>query len=99
MKPGIVQKIFNEHFTEYEKHNRLHARELYAAWSIKTCRTHAQGYHINACPNGDFNAIFFNSCKHRACPQCGATDTERWLELRKAQALDCSYYYFHKEPV
>jgi ssDNA-binding Zn-finger/Zn-ribbon topoisomerase 1 len=93
MQRGIVQKIFNDHFAEYEKQNKLHARERYAAWSIMTCRTHEQGYHINACPNGDFSAIFNNSCKHRGCPQCGATDTERWLERRKAQALDCPYFH------
>lgn len=93
MKRGIVQIIFNEHFAEYEKQNRLHTRERYAAWSIMTCRTPAQGYHINACPNGDYSAIFFNSCKHRSCPQCGATDTERWLERRRAQALDCPYFH------
>lgn len=93
MQRGIVQKIFNDHFAEYEKQNKLHARERYAAWSIMTCRTPVQGYHINACPNGDYSAIFFNSCKHRSCPQCGATDTERWLERHRSQALDCSYFH------
>jgi hypothetical protein len=93
MRRGIVQKIFNDHFAEYEKQNKLHARELYAAWSIQTCRTHEQGYHINACPNGDYSATFYNSCKHRSCPQCGATDTERWLERQNAQALDCPYFH------
>jgi hypothetical protein len=92
MQAGIVQRIFNEHFPAYAQENKLHSRERNAAWSIMTCRTPEQGYHINACPNGDYQTTVLNSCKHRACPQCGATDTERWLERRKAQALDCPYY-------
>lgn len=92
MKAGIVQRIFNEHFSEYKTRGKLHSREKYAAWSIETCRTFEQGYHINACPNGDYKDIVLNSCKHRACPQCGATDTERWLEKRKEVALECPYY-------
>lgn len=58
-----------------------------------TCRTEAQGYRIDECPNGDYQVIVNNSCKHRACPQCGATDTQLWLERRKAQALDCAYFH------
>lgn len=93
MQAGIVQRIFNEHFSEYKSRGKLHTRESYAAWSIETCRTHAQGYHINACPNDDYKDIVLNSCKHRACPQCGATDTERWLQKRKDVALDCPYFH------
>ena len=45
-----------------------------------TCRTPLQGYHIDECPNGDYAVRVNNSCKHRACPQCGAVDTQLWLE-------------------
>lgn len=93
MQAGIVQRIFNEHFSEYKSRGKLHTRENYAAWSIETCRTSEQGYHINACPNDDYKDIVLNSCKHRACPQCGATDTERWLQKRKDVALDCPYFH------
>jgi hypothetical protein len=65
MQPGIVQRIFNEHFCEYAQENKLHSRERDAAWSIMTCRTAEQGYHINVCPNGDYQATVLNSCKHR----------------------------------
>jgi Putative transposase/Transposase zinc-binding domain len=93
MKAGIVQKIFEDHFDAYRGGRILHSRESKAAFCIMTCRTQDQGYHIDACPNGDYQQIVFNSCKHRACPQCGATGTQLWLERRKAQALDCSYFH------
>lgn len=92
MHPGIVQRIFLDHFADYRRKMKSHSRIDFAAWSIMTCKTPDQGYHINACPNGDYQAVVFNSCKHRACPQCGATDTELWLQRRRAQALDCHYF-------
>ncbi len=93
MQPGIVQQIFNDHFAAYEQSHNLHSRQKHAAWSIKTCRTRDQGFHIDACPRGDYQEVVLNSCKHRACPQCGATETELWLQRRKAQILDCPYFH------
>ena len=93
MQAGIVQKIFSDHFDEYRRDKILHSRELDAAHAILTCRTEAQGFHIDACPNGDFQVLVLNSCKHRACPQCGAAETQLWLERRKSEALDCPYFH------
>lgn len=92
MKAGIVQRIFTDHFAEYRSKIKSHSRIDYAAQSIMTCRTLAQGYRIVACPKDDYKEVVYNSCKHRACPQCGVTDTELWLSRRKAQALDCRYF-------
>ena len=93
MPIGIVQQIFKDHFDDYKLGRKLHSRERYAAWSIKTCRTHEQGYHINRCPNEDYQEVVLNSCKHRACPQCGAANTEVWLQRRMAAALNCRYFH------
>ncbi len=69
------------------------ARDRWAAWNILTCRTPAQGFHVDACPQGDYRVLLHNSCKHRSCPQCGATETELWLERRSLQALACRYFH------
>lgn len=92
MKSGIIQRIFNDHYESYRQSRRMSPREEYAANAIMTCRTQAQGYHINACPNGDYVDVVANSCGHRACPRCGATDTQLWLERQKAKALNCRYF-------
>ncbi len=73
MKPGIVQRIFTDHFGAIEASRPLDSRSRWAAWNILTCRTPWQGYHVDACPNGDYRIHLNNSCRHRACPQCGAT--------------------------
>jgi hypothetical protein len=93
VKAGIVQTIFNDHFDSYHKNKILSPRQMRATANIMTCRTPEQGYHIDACPNGDYEIRLNNSCKHRSCPQCGATETELWLERRKRQALDCRYFH------
>jgi len=92
MKPGTVQRIFDDHFPAVDASHRLDERSRRAAWNIRTCRTPAQGYHIDACPNGDYRIRLNNSCKHRACPLCGVTETELWLERQSAKELRCPHH-------
>lgn len=92
MKPGIVQQIFNDHFPAMDATRRLDARSRRAAWNIRTCRTPAQGYHIDECPSGHYRIRLNNSCKHRACPLCGATETELWLERQSAKELRAPHH-------
>lgn len=92
MQPGIVKQIFDDHFAVVDAAHRLDNRSRWAAWNIRTCRTPAQGYHIDECPNGDYRIRLNNSCKHRACPLCGATETELWLERQSAKELRCPHH-------
>jgi len=92
MQAGIVQRIFGDHFPALDRARRLDRRSRWAAWNILTCRTPAQGYHIDACPNGDYRIRLNNSCRHRACPLCGATETELWLERQSAKELRCPHH-------
>jgi hypothetical protein len=93
MEAGIVQKIFRDHFEAYQADHGVSERERWAAWNIMTCRTSEQGYHVDECPNGDYRVVLHNSCKHRSCPLCGATETELWLERRRLEALSCRYFH------
>ena len=93
MKAGIVQRIFCDHFDTYRGGRPVGERERHAAWDIMTCRTVEQGFHVDACPKGHYQVVMNNSCKHRSCPQCGATETQLWLERRRRQALGCPYYH------
>jgi hypothetical protein len=92
MKPGIVQRIFTEHYPTLTAKRRLDDRSRWAAWNIRTCRTPAQGYHIDACPDGHYRILLNNSCKHRTCPLCGTTETELWLERQSAKELRCPHH-------
>jgi len=40
-----------------------------AAQRMLQCRTAALGGHKQVCPDGHFQRAWYNSCKHRFCPQ------------------------------
>jgi hypothetical protein len=37
--------------------------------------------------------VWYNSCRHRSCPQCTYLQTERWLALQQARLLACDHYH------
>jgi hypothetical protein len=57
------------------------------------CRTAVLGGHVQACPDGHVSRIWYNACRHRACPQCPYLQTERWLALQRARLLACDHYH------
>lgn len=58
------------------------------------CRTAALGGHAEYCPDGHYVQSHYNSCKHRACPQCRGLEMERWLRQQMARfALGCDYHH------
>ena len=48
---------------------------------------------MQACPDGHMSRIWYNSCRHRSCPQCAYLQTERWLALQRARLLACDHYH------
>jgi hypothetical protein len=88
-----VQDIFQAGFPDYERTHPLpwHVRQMGRA--IMRCRTAALGGHVQSCPDGHISRVWYNSCKHRSCPQCAFVQIERWLEKQKARLLDCDHYH------
>jgi hypothetical protein len=37
--------------------------------------------------------VWYNSCRHRSCPQCAYLQTERWLARQRARLLACDHYH------
>lgn len=64
-----------------------------AAEKIRVCRTDVAGWHVWECPEGHFDRIVYNSCKHRSCPQCGYLAREEWLERQEARILAWEHYH------
>jgi len=88
-----LQTIFQDAFPAYEQTHPLPAHVCKAARAIMQCRTAALGGHVQACPDGHMARIWYNSCRHRACPQCAYLQTERWLALQRARLLACDHYH------
>jgi hypothetical protein len=88
-----LQTLFQDAFPAYEALHPLPAHVRKAARAIMQCRTAALGGHVQACPDGHVSRIWYNSCRHRSCPQCAYLQTERWLALQRARLLACDHYH------
>jgi hypothetical protein len=92
---GLVtlQNIFQAGFPAYEQTHPLPWHVRKAGRAIMQCRTAMLGGHVQACPDGHVSRIWYNSCKHRSCPQCAFLQIERWLTKQKARLLGCDHYH------
>ena len=88
-----IQSIFLIGYAAFKQNHRLPVYVRKAAHSIMACRTSALGGHIQSCPDGHFHRIWYNSCKHRMCPQCAFIQVQRWLYKQKARILKCDHYH------
>ncbi|WP_408956136.1 IS91 family transposase [Natroniella sp. ANB-PHB2] len=90
---AAIQDIFTKYYNQCEKEYALanHARK--AAWNIINCRTEAMGGHIQKCPDGHFYRVWYNSCKHRSCPQCTGMQKEEWKRKQTAKVLDTHHHH------
>jgi hypothetical protein len=91
--PVTLQAIFGQHFGAYAASRRLPLRFHKAAAALMACRTAALGGHVQACPEGHEQRVWYNSCKHRACPQCAYLQVEQWLTAQQARLLACDHYH------
>jgi Transposase zinc-binding domain len=88
-----LQTIFQDAFPAYEQTHPLPPHVRRAVRAIMQCRTAALGGHIQACPDGHVSCVWYNSCRHRSCPQCASLQTERWLARQRARLLACDHYH------
>jgi len=72
---------------------KMPASHRRAISDIVACRTEVMGGHLVQCDRCRALDYAYHSCKNRACPKCHANDTDRWLEKRRAEMLDCVYFH------
>lgn len=88
-----VQTILAENYSTYLRIHKLTTDQLKAIYRLINCRTEMMGGHIEACPEGHYKRIRYNSCKHRTCAMCSATKIDEWIEKKKAQLLATKHYH------
>jgi Putative transposase/Transposase zinc-binding domain len=88
-----LQQILQQGYAAFERCHPLPAYVRKAAWALLVCRTAVLGGHIQACPEGQVERVWYNSCRHRLCPQCAWLQVERWLVQQKARLLACEHYH------
>jgi hypothetical protein len=87
-----IQHILQEHFDALMQAG-LSAPQYRAARAMLSCRTAALGGHVERCPHGHVERVWYNSCRHRACPQCNALAKERWVARTRARLIDCGHWH------
>ena len=80
-------------FTAYEKLHKLPLHVRKAARALMRCRTAELGGHMQVCPEGHYTRHWYNSCKHRMCPQCNWLQIEQWLARQNERVLKCAHYH------
>jgi len=88
-----IQQILNEHLDGLLRSRTLSAPQYRAARALSACRTAKLGAHVQRCPNGHVERVWYNSCRHRACPQCNGLAKEQWLERTRARLIDCAHWH------
>ncbi|HVS00318.1 MAG TPA: transposase, partial [Thermoanaerobaculia bacterium] len=88
-----VQDILRVGLADYLETHTLPAYQQKFVWDLLRCRTEALGGHVEECPDGHTQRVWYNSCRHRSCPQCAFLQTQQWLEKKKQQLLPCDHYH------
>ena len=88
-----IQSILLIGYAAYEKMHLLPDFVREAAHCLMVCRTAVLGGHTQACPDGHYQRIWYNSCKHRMCPQCAYLQVQKWLAKQKTRILRCDHFH------
>ena len=88
-----VQSIFLLGYAAFEQSRCLPEFMRKAAHHLMVCRTAVLGGHTQSCPDGHFHRTWYNSCKHRMCPQCAYLRIQQWLAKQKARILRCDHFH------
>ena len=78
---------------ETVRHFGASPAQLHVLRAMADCRTAAMGGHRDQCDRCGAEHTFWNSCRDRHCPGCGAEAREAWLERRRAELLDVPYFH------
>ena len=88
-----LQDIFRLHGADYRQTRLLSPTQSKAMKDILTCRTAAQGAHINLCADCGSEQIAYNSCRNRHCPKCQTFAKEIWIDKQHENLLNCRYFH------
>ncbi len=93
MASRVLQHLLDAHYPPFAETHPLPAHVREAVHCLRSCRTAALGGHVQACPEGHIEREWYNSCRHRFCPQCTQLQIAQWLEKQQARLLSGDHYH------
>lgn len=88
-----ITDIFRKYYARCEEIYSIAIHAMRAAQKIIDCRTEVMGGHIQECPEGHYQKVWYNSCKHRMCPQCSKMDKEKWIKKQSEKTLNTHHHH------
>jgi len=88
-----LQDIMRQYGGAYRESHVLSAGESKAIFAIQTCRTAAQGAHVDRCDECGYVHVSYNSCRNRNCPKCQTFAKEEWVDRQKQSLVDRQYFH------
>jgi len=88
-----LQDVIREYGGAYREAHSLTVAQSKALDAILTCRTAAQGAHVDCCDECGFEKISYNSCRNRHCPKCQTIAKENWIDRQKQNLVDRRYFH------
>lgn len=64
-----------------------------ASRAILSCKTGKLGVNMSSCPDCGYTEVHNNSCRNRNCPNCQAVKKELWVDSRRSEVIDSSYFH------
>jgi hypothetical protein len=91
--PSLAE-VLGQHWPQYERQfgSAILPSHRRAVQAILACRTRDLGGEVYRCPDCRQDHFVYHSCNHRACPQCGHTQTTEWIDRQKLKLLPVPYY-------
>lgn len=85
--------LLTTHYPTFEQTQSLQDHVRQAVRMAMVCHTSALGGHVERCPHGHVERIFYNSCGHRCCPRCAPRKRQKWLLTRQGKLLPVRHYH------
>jgi len=93
MEALTLQRMLEQYLPNVLKAQKFPLYQHKALRRLAVCRTEVLGGHTQYCPKGHVNGVWYNSCKHRACPQCQGIAGEEWLRNTQSILLNCPHHH------
>jgi len=90
-EPLTLQTILPLGDAAYERSHPLPDYVRRAVSAMLAGRTAVLGGHVQACPDGHSERVWYHAWRHRLCPQCAWGQVERWLLTQKGRLLACDH--------
>lgn len=94
MKEYKIQQIFKDSYDDYCTQNHFQsAVQRKAAHAILNCKSGRLGVNLSQCADCGHVEAHNNSCRNRNCPNCQAVLKEVWVDKRREEVIDASYFH------